>query len=276
MRKILDKEISLLLKEASLANRCIGEGLTSIRKCGTFDAGGIYMASLLVSSGIERLMKIILVQNFRIENNGDLPNNNYLKGKGHNLIELYQNIINIKERNNINKLGDVLRENEISNQIFIYLNDFAKGARYYNLDELTNSNKKSSNPLSEWENIEKKILMLHKKKKKSKTEILLENDNFVKSLESSVAILKYGVDNQLFRSPVEYLNKYKDIDFTQGYFVYYILKIIKFLNLILKNLENKIGSIPFTNEFFSFYMIVDSEEYPCYKIRKLKKWVRYY
>jgi hypothetical protein len=275
MREILDKEISLLLKEAEMAKKCLGDGLTQVRKCNTDEPGKIYMASLLVSNGLERMMKIILVQNYRLNNNGEFPNNNYLKNKGHKLFDLYRNIIQLKDELNLLEIGDVLKENEISEIIFQYFNDFANGTRYYNLDELTNSNKKSKNPLIEWEYIGTEILKKHKKIRKGTFEKMLDDEELMKFINNSIVTFKFNSNNEIYSSTEIYLNKYKNYDYIQGYFTYYILKIIKYLNVVLEGIESKIANIPFTNEFFEYFTIVDSDIYKNYQVRKIKNWSRY-
>lgn len=275
MREILDKEISLLLKEAEMAKRCLGDGLTQIRKYNTDEPGKIYMASLLVSNGLERMMKIILIQSYRLNNKGEFPNNNYLKNKGHKLFDLYRSIVGVKEELKLNETGDVLKENEISEKIFVFFNDFANGARYYNLDELTNSNRKLKNPLIEWECIGAEILRKHKKSRSNSYEIMLENKEFMSFINDSVITFKFDSNNEVYSSTEIYLNKYKNSDFIQGYFVYYILKIIKYLNIVLEEIEFKIANLPITNEFFEYFAIVDSDIYNNYQVRKIRNWSRY-
>lgn len=80
----------LLANEASLTSSLLGNGLNALRKASIYNKGLYYQAFFSLSIGVERLLKIIIITQYRSEHNGDFPVDIDMKKIGHNLIKLCQ------------------------------------------------------------------------------------------------------------------------------------------------------------------------------------------
>jgi hypothetical protein len=72
-----------------MASMSIGLGLTNLRRYNFNQAGLFYSSLYLITTGLERLLKIIIIYDHRINNCGKFPNNSQLKNFGHNIGELF-------------------------------------------------------------------------------------------------------------------------------------------------------------------------------------------
>ena len=141
-----EKEI-MLKNEASLVSSLLGNGLNSLRKSNLNNIGLYYQAFFSLAIGLERLLKIILITQYRVQNNEEFPKQLPLKDYGHDLLKLTK-LANI----NLNDKDD------IHYRILEFLNNFSQKARYYNLDNIINENSKNNlDPLSDWAIIENLI-----------------------------------------------------------------------------------------------------------------------
>jgi hypothetical protein len=75
-----DAELALL-REASMASMSIGVGLTHIRRYDFTQPGYFYSGLFSMTTGIERLLKLILIYDHRLNHHGSFPSNRHLKGQ---------------------------------------------------------------------------------------------------------------------------------------------------------------------------------------------------
>jgi hypothetical protein len=115
-------------------------------------------AFMLLSSGIERLLKLMLLLHFA-DNNSHYPKSNEIwsNGKGHDLVSLKQEVAKICIP--ISQPFASIDYDIITNDIFInrvcaLLSNYAKGGRYFNIDVIL-GDKPPFNPQDEWESLEK-------------------------------------------------------------------------------------------------------------------------
>lgn len=73
-----------------------------------------YQAFFSLSIGIERLLKIIIINKYRVDNEGEFPEDINLKGLGHDLVKLCK------------YLGIEFEDDSIHIKLIRFLNDFAK------------------------------------------------------------------------------------------------------------------------------------------------------
>ncbi len=74
-----------LTREAAMSSMALGIGLTHIRKYNYVQQGYFYSAIYSYSTGLERLLKLILIYDYRLNNNNEFPNNKQIRACGHNL-----------------------------------------------------------------------------------------------------------------------------------------------------------------------------------------------
>jgi len=145
---IFEKNYQLLVQEGHLTMSSLLGGLNSLRRANIDDAhrGLFYSGLFELATGFERLMKIVVLLEYKIENQLKNPTNNQLKSFGHNICELYTICEKLASKY---QLSNDMKLNEAQNEMLIVLSDFAKGSRYYNLDELTSKNK-NKDPVGQW------------------------------------------------------------------------------------------------------------------------------
>ncbi len=149
-----------LLEEFETADRLIKLGFGELQNINNSNSF-YFLPFQLLSQGFERLMKAYICVAL-YEQKGKLPDFNYLKGLGHDLRKLLNEIIH-------NYYHDYKREQFISDKEFLTINEdfhhllhiiseFGKHARYYNFDVITDSKKPSINTVEQWQNYENSLL----------------------------------------------------------------------------------------------------------------------
>ena len=86
------EEEKLLLLEGALVSSALADGLERLRTADIYHKGMYYQAFLSLATGMERLLKLIIIYEYKINNNDRFPDNKYLKEKGHNLYEMFKTI----------------------------------------------------------------------------------------------------------------------------------------------------------------------------------------
>lgn len=125
-------------------------GLTTIRKAHYANTGIYTNAFFQLTIGLERILKLILVVDFMLDNGGGFPDDKYVRAKGHSLLELIKSARDVANRRSL-KVGYAYPDDPITDAIVDVLTEFATATRYYNLDYLTGGKSKDmSDPLKAW------------------------------------------------------------------------------------------------------------------------------
>lgn len=128
-----------LNKEAQFTCEMLCSGVTQIRKANYAKRGIYFQAFTSLSTGLERIGKLCLILDYSIKNNGNCPEDNYLKNKiGHDIEKIYQNVLELKQEYqfNFHFLQDL--NLDIYQTILSILSRFGKGDRYSNIDLIVN------------------------------------------------------------------------------------------------------------------------------------------
>ncbi|OOE72070.1 hypothetical protein [Salinivibrio sp. ML290] len=146
---VFEEEYRLLSQEGHLTKSSLLSGLDAIRRANIDDYGrGFFYSGLFeLSIGFERLMKIVIVLQHKLENKNNNPTNKQLRLYGHNIIDLYRRFCEIASKHDL--------QTEISDKqkkILDVLSIFGTGSRYYNLDQITDSSK-HEDPLKMWSHV---------------------------------------------------------------------------------------------------------------------------
>jgi hypothetical protein len=249
MKDYLNEEDKLLLKEAGLSSTCIGQGITILRKANFVAKWNYYQSFFLLTIGIERLLKLITIAQYRSENNGNFPKNSYLKLKGHDIKKLITKIEGYEPAFNDN----VFITDEIQLDIIEFLTSFAKSSRYYNLDALSGVVEKND-PLIEWKKIQNKIIIKEGLKSKPLPKKLTD------SINSFAKFSFHNEEGDLISNAEQFYQDSSILDKLQGLSVYYIWKIIQIFADKLRFLEFKYHLHPLLQEFYP-YFIKDWDKY---------------
>jgi hypothetical protein len=131
-----------LIQEAGIAAELLAAGLGALRKANYAQQRLYYHAFFGLSIGLERLMKLVVLIDYVIENGGQFPDSNWLKRTyGHNLIRLFSGTKQVRSSFSPSELRWELEDEDVTNSILFVLSDFATATRYYNLDLLVGATK---------------------------------------------------------------------------------------------------------------------------------------
>jgi len=246
------KEEKLLITEAKLINAMILEGLDCLRESSFTNQGLYYQAFYSISCGIERILKLIIIEDYRSKNNNKLPNNGYLKKFSHNIYQM------------IETYTPKLLEDEVNKNVLTFFSNFAKKSRYYNLDILTGGYNEFLNPLEEWREVENLILEKYNKRKPH----LKQKENLEDILNETAFIYLSGMNEKRITTPQELIQEYETLTIRQEYSVLVCFKIIQ-------NLINELSEIEFNNNLYPYLWEVFRNirgNYTNTEIKKKKKW----
>lgn len=169
--QISKEKETLLLREASMASMAIGIGLTHIRKSDFVQPGFFYSGFYSYTTGLERLMKLIVICNYRVKNDHRFPNNGQLKAFGHKITDLFRRSRQIKDDFDFDIKDQHFSDDQLYEDILTFLSDFATQSRYYNLDVLTGGNQNNVEPYQLWnDTISETIVKRHYRKNKKTLE----------------------------------------------------------------------------------------------------------
>ncbi|MBX0289179.1 YebY family protein [Hymenobacter sp. HSC-4F20] len=164
MKEIDTHKVLAILEELETSNKLIRLGFGELQNIGQGN-DFYFLPFQLLSQGIERFMKSYICLAYSNKNK-KLPDARYLKKFGHDL-ELLLNEINQfyyldYNRPQFNIDRTFILSNEDLKELLHIISEFGKFARYYNFDVITDSDKKSIDAISSWQEFENKILSTNK------------------------------------------------------------------------------------------------------------------
>ena len=193
-----NKKWQAMARECSLASQLIGSGATALGKASYADGeGNYYVAFFGLSVGIERLAKLILVADYAINNEGDLPKKEQIRKFGHNISDLLKKVNEIS----LNQKLDISYKRpscQISTAIITCLDSFAdaKKGRYANFEILDPlSANKQYEPVSKWWNdVAEPILQKHYFNKAVEKNVV-QNAEIISQLMDEHSLVLYRNEN---------------------------------------------------------------------------------
>ncbi|GAH43135.1 unnamed protein product, partial [marine sediment metagenome] len=120
------------------------------RKANYARKGIYFQAFTSLSTGLERIGKLCLILDYTLKNDGNYPDNDYLKNEiGHDLEILYQKALELKNEYQFHFkfLQDL--NSGIYKKILNILSRFGKGDRYSNIDLIVNK-RDYDDPIKIW------------------------------------------------------------------------------------------------------------------------------
>lgn len=145
-------EYRMLIQEGHLTKSSLLGGLDSIRNANIDDRrrGLFYSGLFELSTGFERLMKVVFILDYKIKNNLKSPTFNEVNGYGHKVDKLFGKCSEILVEAGLSTETTL---NEHQRKIISTLSNFAKASRYHNLDVVTGSKKQNADPIVQWVSI---------------------------------------------------------------------------------------------------------------------------
>ena len=235
-----------------MSSMALGIGLTHIRQYDFVQPGYFYSGLLSFTSGIERVLKIILIYDYRLDNGDAFPNNPYLKSFSHKLNDLINKAQEINLRQGLGVDDSCFQADDLYQKIILLLTDFAVQARYHNLDYLTGRVQPNLEPLARWDSeICSEIISRHFRQNKKQTEI---NKALSKELEDDFKVLFSREDGTEISSLSTFLAHGETVLTKQKYSMYYLYTIANVLCSICSELEYKGNYLPYLREFYPLFM----------------------
>lgn len=138
-----------LMHEAGLASQTLCIGLSTLRKANYQQAEKYYAGFFSYTIGLERAMKLTILLDSLVEQ-GAFPTDQQLKkAYGHDLSKLLAAVQVIRANINSSELRWKLPHPDIINDAVLFLAEFAKTTRYYNIDVLSGK-APSLDPVARW------------------------------------------------------------------------------------------------------------------------------
>jgi hypothetical protein len=155
---IADTKFVALNREIELAKRLTCSGLSALRKATPARPGVYYDAFFGMSIGLERFGKLVWLIDECITRKGAFPSDKDLKKVGHNILDLIKKAEAIRtsrpSRQNVDTTYTALPCDPATVCIIKFLSDFARTARYFNVDFIVGAKADSvGDPIRSWHNV---------------------------------------------------------------------------------------------------------------------------
>lgn len=230
MNNIKDTE-ELLGREAELSAQLLGNGLSSIRKYSFAEIGYFYTGIFSVTIGLERLLKLIILFDYK-QRNLNYPNDTYLRERGHELGDLVKEAILINSTNNYG-VDESVFEDSLSQVIIVFLKDFAKQSRYYNLNAASGKFQVGNEPLARWDqDVCIELMRRHFKLTEKKKAMFVAQQLMVPAI-----ITHTHEDGSSINDQDSYILSCIQINDKQRYSMLYIYRIIRFAVKLFREIE---------------------------------------
>lgn len=238
----------LLSNEATTSAGMIGTGLTLLRKMDFTKEGYQSQSFFCLSIGLERMMKLILVYDYRVNNNNQFPSNNFFKQSyGHNLSKLLEACKAIGVRLSMKEdLAD-----SIYDAIIQVLTKFSTQSRYYNLNYLTGNFDGEDCSLLWEQQINMEILRRHCNIPADYSE---EDEQIVKDPKST---MEERLQNATIINFRNWHRKGQYFEEKAVYSTLYTYRIVNYLTILLYHLSCEM--LPFIYEHYRLFFSKDDD-----------------
>ena len=153
----------LLEQEGLLAQACLCNGLTALRRANLGDKKGLfYSAFFELSIGFERVLKLVLILDHMGLNQLVPPDSKTVEDYGHKLRSLFDAAKAVCATRGVTAL-DAFQPDSLPIAILGFLDDFAHpGGRYSNINKLTgHKHQAMADPIAQWGEIASRIMNEH-------------------------------------------------------------------------------------------------------------------
>jgi hypothetical protein len=231
------------LREAALASHLLGSGVTSLARATGAYTGYYNEAFLGLSQGFERTGKLVITADYMINNNGNLPTDNYLKKLGHDLVSIFAKVEEITTRVRAKEEYSERPSHRIHQNIITVLDHFAQITRYYNLDLLSGRKTKAflTDPIEEWWNLvgEPIVDQHYLSRQKKKTDEMAQD---LQAKVGHISVVRHTTEIGLpindVPSMVQHNAKQRIV---QRWGQFYALQLIRWITYTLRDLSIKGG-----------------------------------
>ncbi len=266
-----DQLIDALNKEAQFTCEMLCAGATQIRMANYARRGIYFLAFTSLSTGLERIGKLCLILDYAFKNNGNYPDDNYLKNEiGHDIEKLYKKSFELKNeyKFQFKFLQDL--NSDIYPTVLNVLSRFGKGDRYSNIDLIVDR-RNYDDPIKIWyENIDLYFYSnLVSKRKKNRIQ---SNASTIGELIGPSTLVRHTSENETDITDVENASSLTGVfEAVSPIRQLFVIHIIRYWVELIYSIEYKIAretkiEIPSFTEIFRVFYNDD------YYIKRRKIW----
>ena len=233
-------------RETKMARRLIDEGVTAIRKANYTDDGieSYYLAFFLLSAGLERLSKLVVILDRSLNVGGPLTASRWVKGFSHNIEDLFEEMNYITSKRKI-VLKYRYPDNPITQAIIRNIDTFAKGGagRYANYACMENPQNDNNEPIRKWWNeVGLEIIKKHYQNKDIQKIIECHEKDIDRTMGSSTTPVIFDeTGNKISGASSAFVRSAKAA-IAQDWTPFYTLIIVRWISALYYELSQSISS----------------------------------
>lgn len=253
----------LLEQEGLLAQACLCNGLTALRRANLGDKKGLfYSAFFELSIGFERMLKLVMILDHMARNQLVPPDSKTVEGYGHRLRSLFDAAKAVCAAHGVTAL-DAFLPDSLPIVILDFLDDFAHpGGRYSNINKLTgHKHQAMGDPIVQWGEIANQIMREHatlRERKRAQLNGLVAGAAFGGAAASLISDL-----NQQQMDVVPLHVRASELDTAAKHAIYALVTLIAALREVIYSLcgaawsanppgTSGAATVPDMKEFFQF------------------------
>lgn len=253
----------LLEQEGLLAQACLCNGLTALRRANLGDKKGLfYSAFFELSIGFERTLKLVLILDHMARNQLVPPDSETVEDYGHKLRSLFDAAKGVCAVHGLTAL-DAFQPDSLPIVILGFLDNFAHpGGRYSNINKLTgHKHQTMADPIAQWGEIANRIMRehaTHKERERAKLNGLVASATFGDAAASLISDL-----NQQPMDVAPLHVRASELDTAAKHAIYALVTLIAALREVVDSLceaawsatppgTSGVATVPDMNEFFQF------------------------
>ena len=251
---------------------CLKNSLAALRTWRNEDRGAFYGAFFGLTTGYERLLKVLILLNNWNRSRKWLTDEE-LKVYCHDIGKLYGSVESLFEQYGVAK-KDHLKPDKIDRKLLMFLTGFARRGRYYNLFTLNGSDG-AVDPLGEWEDLLREIYEkdVPKDKRLPKPD---ENEILVDHVEGNGCV-KLTRKGNIVQTQTEHVYDQGIMRLALPEMCWRLVKLLAPLQSLLISIHEQVRekdhgtdgelSVPYMEEFLEFVcedkaVIIESEDWP--------------
>jgi hypothetical protein len=232
-------------REIELATQQIGSGIVALGNAAHARRGQYTAAFFGISTGLERIAKLIIIADHALDNNGSFPSDKQLRNIGHDLEKLLEYTEHIACRRFALSKNHIRPDTPIHQAIISVLSDFAKSTRYYNLNFLTGSAETDkADPMSAWwTNVANPIIERHYPTSKKECDVE-EISRMGEMYDAASTVIMSDELGEQIGNFTNLMLRVPQTRVAQRYGRMYALQIVRWLAYVLCGLAEKAAGDP--------------------------------
>ena len=234
----------------------IGSGVTGLGKANYADKEGEYYTAFFgLSIGLERLAKLVLVADYTISNNSQMPTEEVVKNFGHKLVLLLDTVNDISINHNLG-LGYTRPNSQISTAIVECLDAFAdaRRGRYANFAALGDPNLGQEEPIRKWWGDVVELILAEHYYEKPIQERVEGRAKIIDSLMSPVSMVFYfNEEGDTLQDVYSASVHTGQTEIVQRYGRFYALLVVRWLSDVFSQLSRKACDVYHVEAFFGVW-----------------------